>query len=67
MAEMPDRLRIVPIEGKFMIAAHRGGSWRPLAWHHTRRDAQRDLAAWDVAASSAEDLDAVTSPGLMQT
>jgi hypothetical protein len=38
----PGSVRIVEVDGKFIVAVHRAGSWRQLTWHHRRADAQRD-------------------------
>jgi hypothetical protein len=41
-------VRIVEIDGKFIVAVHNAGLWRQLTWHHRRADAQRDqvLLVW---------------------
>ncbi|HXV25720.1 MAG TPA: hypothetical protein VED46_15870 [Alphaproteobacteria bacterium] len=41
----PSNLRIMEIDDRFIVAIRRGdGCWSPLTWHHSRRDAQRDVA-----------------------
>jgi hypothetical protein len=45
-------LRILEIDGKFVVAIHRNQAWSQLTWHHTRADAQRDLAILSLAAPS---------------
>jgi hypothetical protein len=47
-------LRILEIDGKFVVAVHRNQAWSQLTWHHTRADAQRDLAILSLAAPSLE-------------
>jgi hypothetical protein len=33
------------IDDRFIVAIRRSdGCWSPLTWHHSRRDAQRDVA-----------------------
>jgi len=44
-------LRILEIDGKFVVAIHRNKAWSQLTWHHTRADAQRDLAILSLANS----------------
>ncbi len=41
----PSNLRIMEIDDRFIVAIRRrDGCWSPLTWHHSRRDAQRDVA-----------------------
>ena len=47
-------LRILEIDGKFVVAVHRNQAWSQLTWHHTRADAQRYLAILSLAAPSLE-------------
>ncbi len=47
-------LRILEIDGKFVVAVHRNQAWSQLTWHHTRADAQRDLAILSLAPPSRE-------------